>query len=229
LPSALRKPVLEGYRGYLETKDPREALARLNHFRILCAIRTGPYGVESLNPIVERILTNEHLITPTSKHYPGRPVMVLQNDHQLKLYNGDVGIELHDPDSNGALRAFFLTADGALRRFIPARLPSHETVFAMTVHKSQGSEFGRVLFILPDRETRVVTRELLYTGLTRAREGLELWRQEAALRAAIDSPTTRASGLREALSPTSATPEPGTGLKKPCHSDRSAAESKNLQ
>jgi exodeoxyribonuclease V alpha subunit len=204
LPSALRKPVLEGFRAWLETKDPREALTRLNHFRILCALRTGPYGVESLNPIVERILTNEHLITPTSKHYPGRPVMVLQNDNQLKLYNGDVGIELHDPDANGALRAFFLTADGALRRFIPARLPPHETVFAMTVHKSQGSEFGRVLFILPNRENRVVTRELLYTGLTRARDGLELWHQEAALRAAIESPTTRTSGLRDALSPKTA-------------------------
>jgi exodeoxyribonuclease V alpha subunit len=196
--------VLEGFRAWLETKDPREALTRLNHFRILCALRTGPYGVESLNPIVERILTNEHLITPTSKHYPGRPVMVLQNDNQLKLYNGDVGIELHDPDANGALRAFFLTADGALRRFIPARLPPHETVFAMTVHKSQGSEFGRVLFILPNRENRVVTRELLYTGLTRARDGLELWHQEAALRAAIESPTTRTSGLRDALSPKTA-------------------------
>jgi len=214
LPAALRKPVLEGFRGWLETKDPREALTRMNSFRILCAIRTGPYGVESLNPMVERILASEHLIAPASKHYPGRPVMVLQNDHQLRLYNGDVGIELHDPEANGALRAFFLTADGALRRFIPARLPPHETVFAMTVHKSQGSEFGRVLFILPDRETRVVTRELLYTGLTRAREGLELWHREGALRAAIDSPTTRASGLRDALSPAGATPKRGVKSKK---------------
>jgi exodeoxyribonuclease V alpha subunit len=202
LPGALRDPVLEGFGDYLKTKDPREALTRLNHFRILCAMRTGPYGVESLNPIVERILTNERLIAPISKHYPGRPIMILQNDHQLKLYNGDVGIELPDPEANGTLRAFFLTADGALRRFIPARLPPHETVFAMTVHKSQGSEFGRVLFILTDRENRVVTRELLYTGLTRAREGLELWHQEAALRAAIESPTNRSSGLRDALSPT---------------------------
>ena len=207
LPGALRQPVLEGFRAYLETKDPREALTRMNRFRILCAMRTGPYGVESLNPIVERILASEHLITPASKHYSGRPIMILQNDHQLKLYNGDVGIELQDPDAGGALRAFFLTADGALRRFIPARLPPHETVFAMTVHKSQGSEFGRVLFILTDRENRVVTRELLYTGLTRAREGLELWYQEAALRAAIDSPTTRASGLRDALSPNKPAPE----------------------
>jgi exodeoxyribonuclease V alpha subunit len=207
LPSALRQAVLEGFRGYLETKDPREALIRLNHFRILCAMRTGPYGVESLNPVVERILASEHLLTPTSKHYSGRPIMILQNDHPLKLYNGDVGIELHDPDANGALRAFFLTADGALRRFIPARLPSHETVFAMTVHKSQGSEFGRVLFILPDRENRVVTRELLYTGLTRAREGLELWHQEAPLRSAIESPTRRTSGLRDALRPGEATPK----------------------
>ena len=217
LPAALRKPVIEGFRGYLEAKDPREALTQMNRFRILCAMRIGPYGVESLNPIVERILASEHLITPASKHYPGRPIMILRNDRQLKLFNGDVGIELRDPDANGALRAFFLTADGALRRLIPARLPPHETVFAMTVHKSQGSEFGRVLFILPDRESRVVTRELLYTGLTRARDGLELWHHESPLRAAIESPTTRSSGLRDALSPSAADPKRGAVFKKTRH------------
>ena len=199
LSAALRKPVLEGFRSYLETRDPREALARFNRFRILCGLRGGPYGVENLNPLAERILAAEGLIQPDARHYEGRPILILKNDYQIKLFNGDVGIVLRDPEAGGALRAFFLTTEGLLRRFIPARLPPHETVFAMTVHKSQGSEFGRVLFILPDRASRVITRELIYTGLTRAREGLELWHREEVLRAAIDTPTKRASGLRDAL------------------------------
>jgi exodeoxyribonuclease V alpha subunit len=126
-------------------------------------------------------------------------VLILRNDPQLKLFNGDVGLLWPDAEAGGEVRAFFLDAAGALRRLLPARLPAHETAYAMTVHKCQGSEFDRVLLMLPDRDTPVATRELVYTGLTRARRFVELWAGEAILRAAIARRTQRASGLREAL------------------------------
>jgi exodeoxyribonuclease V alpha subunit len=122
-------------------------------------------------------------------------VLIRENEPQLRLFNGDIGLLLRDPESGHELRAFFLDAEGTLRRLLPARLPAHETGFAMTVHKSQGSEFRQVLFVLPEHEHAVCTRELLYTGLTRARDRVELWWREPALRAAIERRTVRTSGL----------------------------------
>jgi exodeoxyribonuclease V alpha subunit len=124
---------------------------------------------------------------------------VTRNDYGLRLFNGDVGIALSDPANGGALRIFFPAPDGAMRKFEPYRLPEHETVFAMTVHKSQGTEFDRVLLVLPEGDARVLTRELLYTGVTRARKRVDLWSGEEALRAAMSRRIERASGLRDAL------------------------------
>ena len=199
LEAALVKPVVEGYRAFLECAEPLDALTKLNDFRILAATRRGPQGVENLNALTERILESAELIAPNAPHYHGRPVLVGTNDYQLRLFNGDVGLILRDAGAGGELRAFFIDATGALRRVLPARLPAHETSFAMTVHKSQGSEFGKALLILPDRDTPVATRELLYTGITRARVAVEVWADDAVLRAAIERRTQRASGLREAL------------------------------
>ncbi len=199
LAAALKPHVIEGCRGFLEQADPATALARVNAFRILCATRRGPFGVENLNALATGILADAGLITPDATHYHGRPVLIGTNDYQLRLFNGDVGLILRDPQAGDELRAFFIDATGTLRRVLPARLPAHETSFAMTVHKSQGSEFDRVLLVLPDRESAVATRELLYTGLTRARRGVELWADDAVLRATIDRRTQRTSGLRDAL------------------------------
>ncbi len=199
LEAALTDPVLAGYRACLESATPADALARLNDFRILAATRKGPHGVENLNALAERILASAGLIDPTSAHYHGRPVLIGTNDYQLRLFNGDVGLILRDPESAGELRAFFIDASGALRRVLPARLPAHETSFAMTVHKSQGSEFGKVLLILPDRDTPVATRELIYTGITRARTAVEVWADDAEFAAALYRKTARSSGLRDAL------------------------------
>jgi exodeoxyribonuclease V alpha subunit len=204
LGEALREPLLRGYRACLETDDPRTALTQLNAFRILSALRRGPFGVENLNRIAEQTLARAGLIEPVSTFYRGRPVLIATNDYQLQLFNGDVGMLLPDPAAGGELRAWFLDAAGTLRRILPARLPAHETVFAMTVHKSQGSEFRRVLFLLPDRDTPVATRELVYTAITRAREAVELWHHAPVLRAAIARRTERSSGLREALGPPAA-------------------------
>ena len=199
LGAPLRDRIIAGFRPYLEKPDPAAALARLAQFRILCAVRHGPFGVENLNSLAEEALAQAGLLIPRSGWYAGRPVMVTRNDHNLQLFNGDTGVVLPDPDSGGELRAFFISAEGKLRRFVPSRLPLHETAFALTVHKSQGSEFDRLLLILPEKESPVLTRELLYTGITRARSKVEVWTNEEIFRAAVARRTERTSGLREAL------------------------------
>ena len=127
------------------------------------------------------------------------PILITQNDNPLRLYNGDIGILLPDPADSSHLLAWFAGDDGGLRRIPPARLPEHESAFAMTVHKSQGSEFDTVLLILPDKESPLLTRELIYTGLTRARTRVEVWFQEPVLREALARKIRRASGLRDRL------------------------------
>jgi exodeoxyribonuclease V alpha subunit len=194
----LRQRVIAGYSAYLRAPDPAEALKEFKKFRVLCALRTGPYGVESLNRTIEKILREERLVTGTQNTYAGMPILITQNDYQLRLYNGDIGILLPDP-TNGSLLAWFVGEDGGIRRVPPARLPEYEPAFVMTVHKSQGSEFDNVLLILPDKESPVLTRELIYTGLTRARSRVEVWFQESVLRAAIARTIQRGSGLRDRL------------------------------
>jgi exodeoxyribonuclease V alpha subunit len=124
-------------------------------------------------------------------------VLVTANDPEAGLFNGDLGVVLIGPDGTPAV--WFSDVDGAPRRVTPSRLPPHETAFALTVHKSQGSEFDEVLLILPERPSPVVTRELVYTGLTRARRRTEIWSREGAFREAVSRRTDRASGLRERL------------------------------
>ena len=194
----LRELVLDGFSEVLRARDPLAALRALGRFRILCALRQGPYGVEALNRLAEEILAEAQLIPARERWYSGRPVMVTRNDYQLKLFNGDVGIILPDA-ATGEARAWFLGVDNALRGVAPLRLPEHETVFAMTVHKSQGSEFEEVLLVLPDRDSPVLTRELLYTGATRASRRVEVWFNEPIFRSALARRAERASGLRDAL------------------------------
>jgi len=190
--------VVPRYREVLDAPSPQEALEALNRMRVLCAVREGPYGLSALNRQIEQALEATGVINSSGDVYAGRPVIVTANDHAQRLYNGDVGLILRDVDSHDALRVFFATADG-LRRILPARLPPHETVYAMTVHKSQGSEFDQVLLILPDAESRVVTRELLYTGITRARKKVRLIATEERLREAISRQVKRSTGLFDAL------------------------------
>ncbi|MEO7167460.1 MAG: exodeoxyribonuclease V subunit alpha [Chthoniobacterales bacterium] len=199
LPEALRELLIAAFTPCLKTDDPQEALAQLEQFRILCALRHGPFGVENLNAVAEEILAGARLITPRRGWYAGQPLAITRNDYNLGLFNGDTGIILPDREDGGELRAFFVSAEGRLRRFLPSRLPLHETAFAITVHKSQGSEFGKVLLILPEKDAPILTRELLYTGLTRARKGVEIWAPETVLRASIGKRVVRASGLQDAL------------------------------
>ena len=148
-----------------------QALALLKTFTefcVLCAVREGPLGVVQLNAQVEHALG-----LGQSPWYAGRPVMVTRNDYALELMNGDIGLCLPNPE--GELRVAFPAVDGGVRWVMPSRLESVETVFAMTVHKSQGSEFTHVLLVIPAQESPVLTRELVYTGLTRARQRLTMW------------------------------------------------------
>jgi exodeoxyribonuclease V alpha subunit len=199
LPRLLLASITDGYQSYLAQDDPAQALERLSDFRVLCAVRNGPYGVAELNRLSEQILSQAGLLQKADQWYRGRPVMVTRNDYNLKLFNGDIGLVLPDPEAQNEMRVFFSSADGKMRRLIPSRLPVHETAYALTVHKSQGSEFGRVLLILPQNDSSILTRELLYTGLTRAREHVEIWSSEGVLRSAIARRVARTSGLRDAL------------------------------
>jgi exodeoxyribonuclease V alpha subunit len=199
LAAALEESVLEGYRDCLDKEDPAEALASFDRFRILCAVRRGSHGVSGVNRAVEGILASHRLISPDRTWYRGRPVMVTVNDYAVRLFNGDIGIALPDPERPDALAVFFPAEQGGVRKVSPLRLPQHETVFAMTVHKSQGSEFDRLLLVMPPADSRVITRELLYTGITRARESVVLWCGEESLRAAVCRRIDRRSGLEQAL------------------------------
>ena len=197
--AALSSAAVDGFVTYLErVRDGAAApdvFSALAGFRILCAHRQGPAGVERVNRQLEEALVERRLIRPRGPWYPGRPVMVTRNDYALRVFNGDVGIVLPDVDAPENVHLAFEATDDVR----PARLPPHETVFAMTVHKSQGSEFDRVLLLLPPEPSRVVTRELLYTAITRARRRVEIWATEPALRAAVASRIERSSGLRDAL------------------------------
>jgi exodeoxyribonuclease V alpha subunit len=179
--------------------DPEECLAIQNRFRILCAHRHGITGAATVNDVTESILRQKGLIRSATDWYAGRPVIINQNDYQLKLFNGDVGVLGERDPTRGDLYAFFAKTDGEIRRIAPSRLPSHETVYAMTVHKSQGSEFDRILVILPDRPSPVLTRELLYTAVTRAKKKLTIFSSEAIIRTAIQTRIQRTSGLTNQL------------------------------
>lgn len=192
-----------GYRDYLQAlragRELPEVFRAFERFRVLCALREGDSGVAGLNLAIERALQREGLIDPSHPWYPGRPVMVTRNDYGLHLYNGDIGLVVVDPGCPGRRQVCFLTEAGRVRRLAAARLPAHDTAYAMSVHKSQGSEFERVLLVLPVRDNPLLTRELIYTAITRARRRFEVQAPVEALEAGIRRRVQRASGLREEL------------------------------
>lgn len=196
-PAARVAPMAARALAVLAARSPEEALARLSAFRILCAVRRGPWGVEGLNRAVEQELDAQG-VRGGGAWYRGRPILVTANDYTVRLLNGDLGICWPDAEEEGRTVAWFADS-GGMRRVALAKLPPHETAWAMTVHKSQGSEFDHVLLALPDEDGPILTRELLYTGLTRARRGVHLLASAALLRAALGRTAVRASGLCEAL------------------------------
>ena len=184
------------YADLLAAEDPTAALAAMRRFQVLCAHRSGPSGIERWNDALERALVSRGL-RPHGGGVPyrHRPVLVTTNEPTVGLFNGDVGITLSDDAGFGV---WFPSAEGP-RRVASGRVPAHETVFAMTVHKSQGSEFDEVVVVLPNQPSAITTRELLYTGVTRAKSRVTIIGSEASLRYAVEHPLQRSSGLRERL------------------------------
>ncbi|HNX24144.1 MAG TPA: exodeoxyribonuclease V subunit alpha [Spirochaetota bacterium] len=169
--------------------------ALISSFSILTATRKGELGAEGMNSMAEGILFHLGVIEPVEKFYHGRPVMISRNDYSLSLFNGDIGIT----SNKGIAEVVFPGPDGKPRTVHPSRLPEHETAFAMTIHKSQGSEFNNVLVVMPDKWNMVMTRELLYTAVTRARNGVVIAAGSDIVKEMILTPTKRMSGLRKKL------------------------------
>jgi len=193
-----------GWQAYLQAVqvgDHAAIFAAFNTLRILTPLRKGRLGVETLNVWVDGVM-QKHLPAhgaASKPWYVGRPVMVTQNDYRQNLFNGDIGIAL--PASNGELRVWFPTGEaGKFRAIAPIRLPAHETAWAMTIHKSQGSEFNHVLLVLPELDDLpLLGRELLYTAVTRAKTGIHVLASRATLRRALQQVTPPSSRLQERL------------------------------
>ena len=185
-----------------ESGDIERAVAALGEHRVLCAHRRGAAGIGDWNLAIERLLSDRAGGAPAGSDswYPGRPVLVTANDYSLKLFNGDTGVVVADSEGSG-LRVVFDDGGGRRRTFSPSRLEAIETVYAMTIHKSQGSEFDHVTVLMPPASSRLLTRELLYTAVTRARHHVLIVGAEETLRGAIERPIARASGLADRLVP----------------------------
>ncbi|MEG1250281.1 MAG: exodeoxyribonuclease V subunit alpha [Citrobacter sp.] len=196
--AAMLDEALGGYGRYLdmlrEGAEPDAVIQAFNEYQLLCALREGPFGVSGLNERIEQLMVQKRKIhrSAHTRWYEGRPVMIARNDSSLGLFNGDIGIAL---DRGQGLRVWFALPDGSIKSVQPSRLPEHETTWAMTVHKSQGSEFDHAALILPNQHSPVVTRELVYTAITRARRRLSLYADERILNAAVAIRTERRSGL----------------------------------
>lgn len=204
-PAALIERLEQGYAPYLQAArqaDPAVAFAAFNGFRALTAQREGAFGVAGLNEALEARFKRRLGVATRERWYPGRAVMVRQNDYALGLFNGDIGLCLK---TEHGLRVFF-EGDEGHRGFAPARLPSHDSAFAMTVHKSQGSEFDEVLLALPEQPSPLLTRSLFYTGITRGKHKVEIWALPPRLAEAVSTGTERAAGLAERLAQADSAP-----------------------
>lgn len=219
-----RTLVLNAYRPFLAAETPADAFKALETFRILSPRRSGRYGVSTLNALVEEVLSLKNmklrpdenppkrLLNPSKKFYDHRVIMINRNDYGLRLFNGDIGIVLPETADGGEMEAgtkarLVAWFEGSDRktgekkaRSVPcSMLPDHETAFAMTVHKSQGSQFADLLVVVPPEESPLLTKELLYTAVTRAVKGIDLWCNREQFVAAAINPVKRSGGLRDAL------------------------------
>jgi len=209
--------------------SPYKVLQLFNQFQLLCALRQGSSGLNALNERVQNLLQGRGLLSIDSsavsmeqnRWYVGRPVMISRNDYELNLFNGDIGIAMMVAGNDGReeLRVCFVAGDSSasksaasksgtsksgasgskVRQLLPTRLPAHETAFAMTVHKSQGSEFADVALVLPENHSPVISRELIYTAITRGKKSFSLYSNDEVLTAGVRSRIERASGLRDLL------------------------------
>ncbi|WP_343859945.1 exodeoxyribonuclease V subunit alpha [Aliiglaciecola litoralis] len=208
----------QSYFDAIAQNDLTVAFNLLSNRQILCAFKTGSWGTQSINRLIENVLIRSGTISPDKTFYAGRPIMLAKNDHSLGLFNGDIGIVLPDPANPVLTKAWFKVAsvetdqtkektevspNSGFKGVLVSRLPEHETVYAMTIHKSQGSEFHHIDLCLPQQTTsqsgKLLSRELLYTGLTRARESFHLYAASAVLDRCLKTLCKRGSGLHRRL------------------------------
>lgn len=197
--------IADGYRAFLATRDnsvstPLDTIKAFSTYQVLCGVRQGPVGVEQINSGIEQALKAAGLLG-SARWYHGRPILVTQNDYGLNLFNGDVGITLLDVDGDATV--YFQSGDDSVRKVLPARLPAHETCWAMTIHKTQGSEFDRIAIVLPDRShllrLEFLSRELLYTAVTRARQQVTVYGYSNEFDGILARSARRCSGLAQRL------------------------------
>ncbi|MFT5677022.1 MAG: exodeoxyribonuclease V alpha subunit, partial [Paraglaciecola sp.] len=202
-------PTYTRYFAAVEEGDVLKAFDCLQQQQVLCAQKSGDWGVYRLNTLIENELHKQGLIDTSRAFYSGRPIMLNQNDHNQKLFNGDIGIVMVDPEQAELQKIWFISAEGQIRGLLSSRLPAHETLYAMTIHKSQGSEFEHVYLCLPDVKhptgAKGLSRELLYTGLTRAKQSFSLYASQRALQLSLQQQCKRGSGLAERLQTDSVT------------------------
>jgi exodeoxyribonuclease V alpha subunit len=198
LPANVLERIVDEYEPYRRAVNAESAFSALSRFRLLAVHREGERGVSGLSRRLDRLWSQRVGLSMRREGPPGRPILILENDSGLDLANGDIGIvplpDWGDPDS-----VLFRSGDGSIRRIPASLLPSHAPAFCMTVHKSQGSEFETVYLVLPDEHSPVLTRELLYTAVTRARSRVVILGRRDILLSAIERRTVRFSGLSERL------------------------------
>ena len=183
-----------GYAEFIQEADIKIALKKLNNLRVLVAVREGPRGVYAINKQIELLLRKKGLLKPDGEFYENRPVMVTRNMYDLGLLNGDTGIMRKD--ASGNLKVWFEDGEGDIKYVLPAYLNKSETAFAMTIHKSQGSEFENVMVVLPEGTSNaLLTRELLYTGITRAKKNITIQGMEDTIEHAVKACVKRISGI----------------------------------
>jgi exodeoxyribonuclease V alpha subunit len=200
-------PLLIAYCHAVVAGDLKQAFALFKQQQILCSHKSGRWGVEQVNRRIEYELAKRAILVFESQSYSGRPIMIARNSSAQNLFNGDIGIIANDPINGNLLKAWFETNDGEIRGILLNQLPEHETVFAMTVHKSQGSEYDKVVLCLPYEKAKHIhlTRSLLYTGLTRSKSELTLFASKEAVTTAISTDVKRGSGLANRLALNEAT------------------------
>lgn len=198
---ALEASILFHFISVTEAKSPEEALGLVEKEAILSPIRSGRFGVEGLNETIEFLIRSKLNIVKQDFHFSGQPILITVNSYSQRLFNGDLGILFAPPDRPEELFAYFKdNKEEELKRFPISALPNFEQAYALTVHKSQGSEYNKVFFIIPPGESPLLTRELIYTAISRSRKSVEIWGSKEDLALAIENQTKRTSGVLDAMS-----------------------------
>ncbi len=193
----IQQNIIQEIKEYLLFQTIDDAFKKFKSFIILTALKRRIFGSDNINRLIEELLVESGSIPPDNEWYHGKPILITRNDYSMMLFNGDLGICHMDHDDN-KVRVYF-ESDNGYRKISPSRLPNYESVYAMTIHKSQGSEFEKVLLVLPDKDTEILSKELIYTGITRTKRELEIWGKKDVFIKAVQRSVKRSSGLIDGL------------------------------